>query len=70
MGDRVFGASEVKSKCLETEKNYEELYRVYEYADGLCFPDYDYRCGKPENYVQTGILTEDELREILNDAKA
>ncbi len=44
----------------------QELYRVYEFADGLFFPDMKFRCGNIENYVKTGILNEEEAKEIWN----
>ena len=44
-------------------KSLEELYRIYEFADGLCFPKIKFRCGHIDNYVKTGILTEKEASE-------
>ena len=44
----------------------EELYRIYEFAEGLFFPKMNFRCGNIENYVKTGILSEKEAEEIWN----
>ena len=44
-----------------------ELYRIYEYADGLYFPDMKFRCGSLENYVKTGVLTSEDVEEIWNE---
>ncbi len=41
-----------------------ELYRIYEFADGLEFFDMKFRCGNIDNYVRTGILTEEQAEEI------
>ena len=41
-----------------------ELYRIYEYDDGLYFPDMKFRCGSLENYVKTGVLTAAEVEEV------
>ncbi len=43
------------------------LYKIYEYDDGLYFPDMKFRCGSLENYVRTGILSEAEVEEIWNE---
>ena len=40
------------------------LYRIYEYADGLYFPEMEFRCGGLSNYVKNGILSEAEVEEI------
>ena len=48
----------------DREKLLAELYRVYEYADGLYFPKERFPCGSIRNYVKTGILTEAEALEI------
>ncbi len=45
-----------------------ELYRIYEYADGLYFPDMKFRCGNIENYVKTGVLTEEDIEEIWKES--
>ncbi len=45
-----------------------DLYRVYEFADGLYFPDMEFRCGSISNYVKTGILTEAEAEEIWKES--
>ena len=44
-----------------------ELYKIYEYDDGLYFPDMKFRCGSLENYVKTGILSEAEVEEIWKE---
>ena len=44
-----------------------ELYRVYEFDDGLYFPDMKFRCGNIENYVKTGVLSEAEAKEIWKE---
>lgn len=44
-----------------------ELYRIYEYDDGLYFPDMKFRCGSLENYVKTGVLTATEVEEIWKE---
>ncbi|MCR5609675.1 MAG: hypothetical protein K6G26_11490 [Lachnospiraceae bacterium] len=44
-----------------------ELYRIYEYDEGLCFPDMKFRCGSLDNYVKTGLLTKEELEEIWKE---
>lgn len=41
-----------------------ELYTIYEYGDGLYFPDMRFRCGSLENYEKTGLLTAEEVKEI------
>ena len=41
-----------------------ELYKIYEYDDGLYFPDMRFRCGSLENYEKTGLLTAEEVKEI------
>ena len=52
----------------ETRKAYmEQLYRIYEFDDGLYFPDMKVRCGSLENYVKTGILSEAEVEEIWKE---
>lgn len=52
----------------ETRKAYmEQLYRIYEFDDGLYFPDMKFRCGSLENYVKTGILSEAEVEEIWKE---
>ncbi len=45
----------------------EQLYRVYEFDDGLYFPDMKFRCGSLNNYVKTGVLTAEEVEEIWNE---
>ena len=44
-----------------------QLYRIYEFADGLYFPNMKFRCGNLENYVKTGILSEAEVEEIWRE---
>ncbi len=44
-----------------------ELYRIYEFDDGLYFPDMKFRCGSLENYVKTGVLTAAEVEEIWKE---
>ena len=44
-----------------------ELYRIYEYDNGLYFPEMKFRCGSLENYVKTGILSESEVEEIWKE---
>ena len=41
-----------------------ELYKIYEYDDGLYFPDMRFRCGNLENYEKTGVLTTEEVQDI------
>ena len=48
------------------EQYLQELYRIYEFADGLCFPEMKFRCGNIENYVKTGILSESDAEELWN----
>ena len=49
------------------ERDYlQDIYRIYEFADGLCFPEMRFRCGSIDNYVKTGILGEAEAEEIWN----
>lgn len=45
----------------------EQIYRIYEFDDGLYFPDMKFRCGSLENYVRTGILSEAEAEEIWKE---
>ena len=45
----------------------EQIYRIYEFDDGLYFPDMKFRCGSLENYVRTGILSEAEVEEIWKE---
>ena len=56
--------SQGKDKGLDPAK---ELYKIYEYDDGLYFPEMKFRCGNLENYVRTGILSEAEVEEIWNE---
>ena len=42
----------------------QDIYRIYEFADGLYFPEMRFRCGRIDNYVKTGILSEAEAKEI------
>lgn len=52
----------------ERQKAYlEQIYRIYEFDDGLYFPDMHFRCGSLENYVKTGILSEAEVEEIWKE---
>ncbi len=44
-----------------------ELYKIYEYDDGLYFPDMKFRCGNLSNYVKTGVLSEEEVEEIWKE---
>lgn len=46
----------------------QDIYRIYEFADGLCFPEMSFRCGSIANYVKTGILSETEAKEIWNES--
>ena len=50
----------------EKEQYLQELYRIYEFADGLCFPKMKFRCGSIDNYVKTGILSELDAEELWN----
>ena len=55
------------NKMLEERKGrvyLQDIYRIYEFADGLCFPEMRFRCGSIDNYVKTGILSETEAKEI------
>ncbi len=45
----------------------EQIYRIYEFDDGLYFPDMKFRCGSLENYVMTGVLTAAEVEEIWKE---
>ncbi|MBP3805780.1 MAG: hypothetical protein J6I76_18175 [Oribacterium sp.] len=45
----------------------EQIYRIYEFDDGLYFPDMKFRCGRLENYVKTGILSMAEVEEIWKE---
>ncbi len=45
----------------------EQIYRIYEFDDGLYFPDIKFRCGSIENYVKTGILSKAEVEEIWKE---
>ena len=45
----------------------EQIYRIYEFDDGLYFPDMKFRCGSLENYVRIGILSEAEVEEIWKE---
>lgn len=57
--------SEMKGVSMDARQDpSRELYRVYEYDDGLYFPDMKFRCGSLENYVKTGILSQKEVEEI------
>ena len=50
------------------QKSYmEQIYRIYEYDDGLYFPGMKFRCGSLENYVKTGVLTAEEVEEIWKE---
>ena len=51
---------------IKSEEDLKNIYRIYEYADSLYFPDMIFPCGRVENYVITGILTEKEMEEILD----
>lgn len=58
-------AQSADSAIREREEEYlRELYRIYEFADGLYFPEMKFRCGDIENYVRTGILSQEEAEEI------
>ncbi len=48
----------------ETGYSSEELYRIYEYSADAQFPELDFRCGKLRNYVETGILTDEEVSSL------
>ena len=52
----------------ELENNRETLYRIYEFADGLYFPHMDFPCGSIENYVKTGLMSQEEAEEIWSKA--
>ncbi len=43
-----------------------ELYRVYEYDCDLYFPEEHFPCGNIKNYVNTGIISQEEAEEIWN----
>ena len=50
------------------QKDYlEQIYRIYEFDDGLYFPDMKFRCGSLENYVKTGVLIAAEVEEIWKE---
>lgn len=40
------------------------LYRIYEYSDAIFFPEEFFSCGTLQNYVETGILTKEEVIEL------
>ncbi len=52
----------------KAEEYLQELYRIYEFADGLYFPEMKFQCGAIENYVRTGILSQEEAEEIWNES--
>ena len=56
---------QMKDKTWESYQ--EQIYRIYEYDDGLYFPDMKFRCGNLENYVKTGILSDREVEEIWKE---
>lgn len=39
----------------------EELYRTYEFSNEIFFPEMHFPCGTLQNYVDTGILTREEV---------
>lgn len=50
------------------QKTYlEQLYRIYEFDDGLYFPEMRFRCGHLENYVKTGVLSAEEVEAIWKE---
>lgn len=39
----------------------EELYRIYEFSNEVLFPEMRFPCGTLQNYIDTGILTREEV---------
>ena len=68
MQPMIYGTDKIVQENINTgsggQDPAKELYRIYEYADGLYFPDMEFRCGSLSNYVKTGILSEAEVEEI------
>lgn len=50
--------------------NPEKLYRLYEYDADAEFPDLSMPCGTLDNYIRTGILTEEEVRSLLEPGRS
>jgi len=42
----------------------QELYRTYEFSPEIFFPELNFSCGTLQNYVDTGILTEEEASRL------
>jgi len=42
----------------------QELYRIYEFSHEIIFPELNFSCGTLQNYVDTGILTEEEVARL------
>ena len=65
MSRKIISQSEyIRPEGIKQIEYLEQLYRIYEYADGLYFPDMKFRCGSLSNYVKTGILSEAEVEDI------
>ena len=60
--------SKVEDTANKEEQYMQELYRVYEFADGLCFPGMKFRCGNIDNYVKTGILSKADAEDLWNES--
>ena len=60
-------SSALQNDQKRSSKYLTELYRVYEFDDGLYFPDMKFRCGNIGNYVKTGILSEAEADKIWKE---
>lgn len=58
----------VEDTAKKEEQYMQELYRVYEFADGLCFPKMKFRCGNIDNYVKTGILSKADAEDLWNES--
>lgn len=58
----------VEDTAKKEEQYMQELYRVYEFADGLCFPRMKFRCGNIDNYVKTGILSKADAEDLWNES--
>ena len=46
------------------------LYRLYEYDADVAFPDLSMPCGTLDNYIVTGILTEEEVKSLTEPGRS
>lgn len=58
----------VEDVAKKEEQFMQELYRIYEFADGLCFPRMKFRCGNIDNYVKTGILSKADAEDLWSES--